>query len=320
VRRALLAGALLAVPAGLAVRAYRRDDVAARVRLASPAVPVHRVALSRGALEYARYGEGPTVVVLHGSGGGWDQGVDWARRRLAGGSDVVAVSRPGYLGSDLPADTTTAAAADMVAELLTSLGVGRADVVGLSAGAPTALHLAARHPPLVRSVLLESPLLPTARPVPLPPLPAVRLLTRLPGLLWLLLRSPLLVGLSAGVPRRELGTAERAELAAITATTFPVGPRAAGTVVDRAVTGEEVRRGEVPAEEVRAPTLVVNAAGAVLAPHADAEAFVARLPDGRLVEPTSGGHVLVGNVEPLRAVVSGFLREAREREGPSLPG
>lgn len=64
------------------VAAYRRDMAAARARLAQPPVPVHRLTLPTGEVEYARYGSGSATLVLHGSGGGWDQSVDWAQRRL----------------------------------------------------------------------------------------------------------------------------------------------------------------------------------------------------------------------------------------------
>src|SRR5205085_11910704 len=75
------------------VPAYRRDLESARRRLADPPVPVHRLSRPWGEIEYARYGDGPAVLILHGAGQGWDGGVDWAQRRLAAGADVLAVSR-----------------------------------------------------------------------------------------------------------------------------------------------------------------------------------------------------------------------------------
>ena len=56
-----------------------------------------------------------------------------------------------------------------------------------------------------------------------------------------------------------------------------------------------------------APTLVDNAADAVLTPHDDAEAFVRRLPHARLLDVATGGHVLIGNVDRLRREYADFL-------------
>lgn len=308
---AATAGAVgVAVLGGMAAIAYRRDISAARQRLAEPDVTVHRLPVPAGVIEYAQYGHGPAVLVVHGSGGGWDQGVDWARRRLGGNRQVIAVSRFGYLGSSLPVGATTSAQADAFVELLDALEIDRADVVALSAGSASAVRFAGRHPDRVRSLVLESPIVPTRRPPRLPPVAVVRLLARAQPLLWALTRSPLLTGLAAGVPRRQLNPAQREELAAINATLLPLPPRAAGMVFDSAVTGPEMISGQVPVDGVRAPTLIVNAQDAVMAPRADAEAFAAALPRGVLVNVPTGGHVLVGNVAYLRGVLVDFFAEA----------
>lgn len=288
------------------VRAYQRDIQAAHQRLVTPPVPVHRLPMASGIVEYARYGQGQTVLVVHGNGGGWDQGVDWARRRLDGQRDVIAVSRFGYLGSTLPPGATVEAQADAFAELLDRLGLDRVDVAGLSAGSLTAVPFAARHPDRTRSLVLESPVLPTEHPPPLPRPAAVRVLVHAQPLVWALIRSPLLVGLSAGVPWRRLDEAQRAELRAITDTALPLPPRAAGMVFD-STAAPDVIADRIAVERVLAPTLVINATDAKLAPRADALAFVERLADGQLLDVPTGGHVLVGNVDYLRGVLAEFL-------------
>jgi pimeloyl-ACP methyl ester carboxylesterase len=284
---------------------------AAAARLDHPAVDVRRVDSADGPVEYACHGQGPALLVVHGSGGGWDQGIDWAHRRRPAGSQVLAVSRFGYLGSALPPRASTSRQASAFAAVLDDAGAERADVVALSAGSVAALRFAVEHPQRVRSLLLESPLLPTRRRRILPPVPVVRLLTRSQRLLWALTSSPALVGLAAGVRWRDLPAPERAELAEINATVFPLAPRAAGTVFDRAVAAPEIVDDEIPVERIEAPTLVVNARRAVLATHDEAQAFADRLPNGRLLDVDTGGHVLVGNVQRLRDVVAAFLADPR---------
>lgn len=285
----------------------RRDLAAARRRLTEPSVPVHRLDVPWGRIEYARYGTGPTVLVLHGSGGGWDQSVTWANSRLADDRDVVAVSRFGYLGSTVPAEATTSMQADAYATLLDALEVDRADVVTLSAGSMSGIRFAGEHPDRVRRLVLESPMLPTRKPVRLPPAGTYRLFAAAEPLLWLLTQSPALTRLAAGVPARDLDAAARAELAEINATAFPLAPRLAGMVFDRAVAVPELYQDDLPVELITAPTLVVNAADATLTPHDDAETFARRMNEGQLLDVATGGHVLIGNVDYLRGVLTDFL-------------
>jgi pimeloyl-ACP methyl ester carboxylesterase len=244
---------------------YRAAVAAAEERLEQPAVPVHRVTTPSGAVEYARYGAGPAVLVVHGSGGGWDQGVDWARRRLLPSRDVLAVSRFGYLGSPLPEAATTSGQADAFAAVLDDAGVERADVVAVSAGSVAAVRFAAEHPRRVRSLLLESPLLPSRRARVLPPVAAVRLLLRSERVVWRLSHSPVLVGLAAGTRWRDLPGPERRELTEINDTMFPLAPRRAGTLFDRVVAAPEMLHDRLPVDAVTCPVLVVNARAALLA-------------------------------------------------------
>jgi 2-hydroxy-6-oxonona-2,4-dienedioate hydrolase len=290
---------------------YRRDMDDATQRLEAPDAPVDEFASTLGPVRFARIGGGRPVLVLHGSGGGWDQGIDWARRRLApdatAGFDVVSPSRFGYPGSALPTGAGVGEQAAVLVELVDHLGLDRPDVVGVSAGSVAALQLAVDRPDRVRRLVLESPLLPLSGRAPLPPVPAVRVLARAQFLLWLTTRIPAVVKLAAGAAPSRLSAADRSELAAINGTMFPLRPRREGVVFDRVVAAAHLLADGVPVEHLTAPTLVVNSAHALLAPHDDAVRFVSRLHDGRLLELDTGGHVLVGNVTTLRDAVTQFL-------------
>jgi pimeloyl-ACP methyl ester carboxylesterase len=286
---------------------------AATDRLAAPDVLIDHVGSTQGVVRYARYGTGRPVLVLHGSGGGWDQGLDWARRRLApddsAGFDVVSPSRFGYPGSPLPAGAGVGDQVAVLVDLLDHLGLGRTDVVALSAGAAAALHLAADHPQRVRRLVLESPLLPLAGRAPLPPVSAVRVLARAQFLLWLTTKVPAIVRLAAGAAPPQLNAADRRELAEINATLFPLRPRRDGTIFDRAVSASHLLADRIPVSQITAPTLIINAAHARLAPHDDAVRFASRLSDARLLELDHGGHVLIGNVQRLREAITQFLTD-----------
>jgi hypothetical protein len=96
-------------------------------------------------------------------------------------------------------------------------------------------------------------------------------------------------------------------LRAITSTLSPIGPRADGMLFGNLVTGPEMMRDQVPWEQVQAPTLVVAALDSPLPLPRDAAAVVRRLPQGQLLSPPTGGHVLLGNVAQLRSAMGSFL-------------
>ncbi|GLY28198.1 alpha/beta hydrolase [Kineosporia sp. NBRC 101731] len=283
---------------------YRRDLDMAQQRLIHPPALLSVV----GGVEYLQVGTGPPVLVLHGNNGGWDQAVDWAGRRIPAGFGVIAVSRYGYLGSALPADATTAGQADDLARLLDHLGHDRVDVVSLSAGSTAAVRLALRHPDRVRRLVLESPVLPAVRPLRLPPTPALRLLLRTEWPTWLTSTRPEIVARAGGVAWKKLDTDARHELRQIMETLLPVRSRRAGMLFDNAVTAPEMLRDELAWEQLAAPTLVLTAEDSPLPKPADAEAIARRLPQGRLEVQPSGGHLLLGNVPRLQALLRDFLR------------
>ncbi len=106
-----------------------------------------RIETARGTVEVARMGQGASVLCLHGGMGGWDQSLLLARAALGDvrGLDILAPSRPGYLGTPLEGHRTPQEQADLYAALLDRLGIHSTLILALSAGGPSALAFAARH-------------------------------------------------------------------------------------------------------------------------------------------------------------------------------
>jgi pimeloyl-ACP methyl ester carboxylesterase len=126
-----------------------------RRRLADLATGSDLVGTDRGVVEVARRGSGYPVLVLHGSPGGYDQALALGDAVFGDGVELLAPSRPGFLRTPLEARTPSDQAA-LFDALLDELGVDEALVVGLSAGGPPALHLAAEFPERVAGLALVS--------------------------------------------------------------------------------------------------------------------------------------------------------------------
>ena len=107
----------------------------------------------RHPIAWREAGEGPPVVFLHGLGGtrtAWEPQLDGLRDRFR----CIAWDMPSYGASAPLAELTYPAIADSLVDLLDTLGIDAADLVGLSFGGMHALHTAIRHPRRVRRLVL----------------------------------------------------------------------------------------------------------------------------------------------------------------------
>src|ERR1035441_10074443 len=105
---------------------FARDLAGARARFVGRSKTVET---SFGTLEYAEWGEGEPMLVVHGAAGGFDQGIDMTGAMARRGYRLIVPSRFGYLRSTLPGNLTTAMQADAYAQLLDRLGIDKVAVV-----------------------------------------------------------------------------------------------------------------------------------------------------------------------------------------------
>ena len=119
-------------------------------------IEIRTVTTAAGPVECADFGDadGPTVLTLHGSPGGVDQGIVMGRFLAAAGFRVLTMSRPGYLGTPLTDDTAPIdAQADLCVALLDAFEVESAGVLSWSGGGPVGYRLAVRHPDRVHALV-----------------------------------------------------------------------------------------------------------------------------------------------------------------------
>lgn len=310
----LAISALALVGAGLAVRTHFERDLAwARERAAQGS---KMVATRCGPIEVQEAGAGVPLLVIHGSGGGHDQGMAWARPLLQQGLRVIAVSRFGYLGTPRPADASPEAQADAHVCLLDALGIDRAAVLGMSAGGPSAMQVAIRHPHRVRALVLVVPILwkPGGVADSAPPVSDAKdaWLLRLLGsdfLVWTALhvaRAPLIRHLLATPPAQVAAAspAERARVNDLAERILPVSARAAGLRDDTRL-GKSL--GPDALESIDVPTLVVSARDDGFGTYAAAEYTARRIPGATFIGFDTGGHLLVGRDPQLRSAIVRLL-------------
>jgi len=108
-----------------------------------------------GPIEYFSAGEGPAILGMHGTPGGFDQVALIGSTVGSRGFRVVGWSRPGYLGTPLEVGRTPAEQADAAARLLDTLGIDKVCIYGASGGGPATYSFAARHPDRTWALVTE---------------------------------------------------------------------------------------------------------------------------------------------------------------------
>ena len=289
------------------------DIKAARTRAAQGSVVV---ATRCGSIEYQVAGTGTPLLMVHGSGGGHDQGMAFASSLAQRGIRVIAMSRFGYLRTPMPADSSSAAQADAHVCLLDALGIKQAAVLGGSAGAPSAMQMAIRHPDRVSALVLLVPLAwkPVALAYSAPALPpwAERLMMQLIGsdfLFWAglhLARDGVIKSVLATPPDQVAAASpqERARVHAMLANILPVSTRAAGLRSD-SVLGKGIPRFAL--EAIRVPTLIISTRDDGYGTYASAQYTASQILGAKFVGFEQGGHVWVGHDAEVQAEILKLL-------------
>lgn len=268
-----------------------------------------RIDTDLGPLEYAEAGLGLPLLCLHGAMGGWDQSWLLGRAVAPAGCRIIAVSRPGYLGTPVATAHSAKAQADLYAALLDRLGIKKTLVAAVSGGGPSALAFTLDHAERCRGLIMVSA--PTGRHAA-PPNTVLRLrlmalVARLPGMAeWLRRR------LATGRTQRILDSAEAAALLA--ATRASVGDRLAaripGTLRDIA---DNIGLPSFPLVSLQVPVLGLYGDSDTVVPLSHGERL-GLAPRGRLVILKGGEHVaLFTHLDEVRREIATFLSTNDER-------
>ncbi len=306
-------------------RAYRRDMRKAQQRVSRGSSIIHT---KRGNIEYAAIGEGAPLLVVHGAGGGFDQALDFAPKLNQAGFRCIFVSRFGYLRTPLPADASPEAQADLYASLLDSLAIPEAAILGVSAGAPSALQFAIRYPERCSALVLLVPA--TFAPDGARLRPSSPCVTRL--LADTILKSDFAFWSIVHLARRTvieniLGTpsqavehaspAERERLQTMLMNILPVSRRRAGLLNDGAVVSRLTR---FKLEEINAPTLLISLEDDRYGTLPAAQYTAGQIRNARLIRFHEGGHLWIGHDAEVSSAVCGFLQGAIPHSAPMANG
>lgn len=303
----------LVVAIGLICAAYRRDLRVAGDRSTAGS----RIAQTPcGPIEYSVLGQGVPVLVVHGAGGGFDQGLRFAAPLAERGFRIVAMSRFGYLRTPLPNDASAEAQAAAHVCLLDALHIRRIAIIGASAGAPSSMLFALRYPERTVALILLVPAAYVPRPdhgAPLKVAPGTELAfntaLRSDFVLWAatrVARRTLVQALLATPPQvvDAASPAEQERVAMMLESILPVSARRLGLKNDAAVTSTLPR---YDLEHIVAPTLAISVADDLFGTFDAARYTAEHIVGARFIGYPNGGHVLVGHQEDVFKQIATFL-------------
>lgn len=280
---------------------YENDIKAAHTRAAQGSV---LVTTRCGVIEYQEAGTGVALLVVHGGGGGHDQGMAFAGALVRHGIRVIAMSRFGFLRTPMPVDASPAAQADAHVCLLDALGIRRAAVFGGSAGAPSATQMAIAYPERVSALIVLAPLAfkpdavtDSAKPMSTSVNKLLAGLFTSDFFLWAGLRiAPTqMIRYVLGTPPELVAVAspqERARVAAILSNISPLSARQQGIAGDMAVAASLV---PFPLETLRLPALIIAARDDGFGTYASAQYAASSIGGAKFIGFNEGGHALVGH-------------------------
>lgn len=312
--RSVLGWIVLVTSVILAAAAYVRDINRAYERVAGKSTVVPS---PYGNIEFTEGGSGPPVLVIHGSGGGFDQGELIAKSVIGEKFHWIAPSRFGYLRATFRKDATFDDQAHAYAHLLDHLGINKVAVVALSHGGPSALLFAVLHPERVSSLTLISCGVASSSSRDQAQanekgdmLTAIYKYDPLYWSISTMLRGRLmtLMGVNDGVIAGL--TPEQRELAdRVIDYMNPVAPRSAGVAFDNRAAMPNAR-----IAAIRTPTLIFHATDDTLQLFQNAEFAAKTIPGARLSRFERGGHLLIAvEQEAIRSATRQFILENVEK-------
>lgn len=253
---------------------------------------------SYGKISYIDKGSGDTILVAHGLFGGYDQGYE-GFKNLDSEYRILAPSRFGYPGSDLPTNATVKDQAKAYLELIDSLNIDKVYVLGTSAGGSVAIRFALEYPERVKGLILYcSNAIDSEKPA----------IDKIPGYAAVpkFFCNDFVMWLSTPIMKNVMNMSDETW-----ATIFPVDQRKNGIVNDGYNANRDmlVNYDDYTIEKMKTPVLALHAKDDKLADYTKVENMIKRFPNGTLVSFETGGHMMQGHEKETETALKQFLNK-----------
>lgn len=254
------------------------------------------VETSYGTITYIDEGEGEVILSCHGICGGYDQAYDTLSDKTEE-YRVIAPSRFGYPGSDVPENPSIDNQVETFVELLDSLNIDKVYVLGTSAGGGFAIKFALLHPERTKGLILYCSGYP-ALEKPDKELtyvgPPSAICYDFP--MWLF--SPVfepLMGMDSETIR----------------TIMPLKEKHDGILLDAKIANTDMDNNyeKYDMSKLSVPVLIMHAEDDKLADYNRAALWSKKIPNCTFVSFKTGGHLMTGNSKKINEALDRFIQE-----------
>ncbi len=255
-----------------------------------------KITLSYGNMTYVDKGKGEAILVVHGICGGYDQAYDTVKESFFD-YRIIAPSRFGYLGSDVPENPVPKEQAKAYVELLDKLDIDKVYVLATSAGGTDAIRFALDYPERTKGLILYCSAAPLTQELDTylkyqgPP---SSLCYNYPMMLISPLFKPLM-GMESSTIYSML----------------PIDERHDGMVIDASFTNPDMARNfnDYPIESLKVKTLILHAKDDKLSKYETMKQAVARFPNCTFVSFDTGGHLMNGHSKEIEKALNEFMEQ-----------
>ena len=261
-----------------------------------------------GKMEYAVRGHGKPILLIHGAGGGFDQGLWLGQVCLDGDYQFISPSKFGYLNSDAPAEYSAKIQAEQYRILLDYLGIEKVSIIGVSAGGPSSMQFASDYPERIEKLILLSA-------VSMPPnqndkdpffIKIIQTIQKSDFAYWFfteVFKTQILSMVGIPADNYKQFTQEQKELAnELLDVMHPMSLRQEGTVTDGLIIKDFI----IP-DNISVPTLIIHSKNDGLVSYDHAVYSNQHIKGSKLILYEKGGHGAISELIDVRKQIKTFL-------------
>lgn len=243
-------------------------------------------ATARGNIEYAVAGSGVPYLIIHGSPGGYENGLAGRNAYPDSYENVLTItaSRPGFLRTPLDSGRTFEEQADLFVALLDELKIDRAVIFAGSGGGYIGLQVALRHPERCIGLVMLSPSVKHEADAEGPP----------PSAMW----TPMEFAMWAAGPfmgsmmMKDFNRDDARQVAMMNALMpIPIAERVPGALND-GLQRKDPKIDQWPLEQITVPTLLIHGNADENSIYEGSVQVAAKIPNSKLITFEGGDHYI----------------------------